>query len=126
MKTWWIQSFLAALLLISIPLSAAEERESFGGIGIVVAQLYDQESPDHRGELVVLGFGSDSPAPKAGLRSGDVIVAIDNRNTNRRSFADIVQQELRGTVGKAVTLRVRRIGQEKLFEVKVTRIEMKG
>jgi carboxyl-terminal processing protease len=125
MKIRCIQLFLVAALFVQLSF-AAEEPETFGGIGIVVAQLFDQDTKDHRGELVVLGFGPDSPASKAGVRPGDVIVAIDGRTTAGSAFAEIVQKELRGPPDKELTLRIRRVGKEDLLEIKVRRTRMKG
>jgi hypothetical protein len=44
--------------------------EAFRGIGLVVAQLYSDEAPDHRGDLVVLATVDGSPAALSGIRPG--------------------------------------------------------
>jgi len=105
---------------------AADTEEHFGGIGVVIAQLYDQDSKDHRGELVVLGVPADSTGAKAGIEAGDIIVAVDGHETKGSAFADLVRRRLRGAVGSPVNLKIRRIGRVELLELQVTRVAMKG
>lgn len=120
--------FISALLSVALTAQpiGAEEQEQFGGIGIVIAQLYVQDSASHLGELVVLGVPSESAAAKAGVRPGDVIVAIDGQATKGGTFEDIVRKRLRGTVGSTIQLSVRRSAKEGLLELKLVRQAMKG
>jgi carboxyl-terminal processing protease len=74
---------------------------SFTGIGVVVA-------PQHRGLLIARVFDS-SPALRAGLRAGDLIVAVNGRTLVGVS-ADAATTLIKGPPGTDVTLRVQRPG----------------
>jgi carboxyl-terminal processing protease len=126
MKTYSI--LLAAVVsLTSLAVSkAVESEERFGGIGIVIAQLYEQEGTNHMGEIVVLQVPTESVAAKAGIQTGDVLVAVDGQPTKGSALADTVLRRLRGAVGSAIHLKVRRFGQDKELEFDMTRVEMKG
>lgn len=60
---------------------------------------------------IVSGVLPNSPAQHAGLQRGDVIVAIDGRDTNGVS-SDVASALIRGKAGTTVTLRVQRDTQE--------------
>jgi CubicO group peptidase (beta-lactamase class C family) len=75
----------------------------FGGIGLDVSRA--------GGELKVLGPLAMSPAARAGLRTGDVISAIDGVATTGLDI-DAIISRLRGALGTEVTLDVRRGGVE--------------
>jgi serine protease Do len=71
-----------------------------------------------RVEAVTQGMG----AAKAGLRSGDVILAVNEAPVNRRQ--DLIETLRQFREGEIVTLRVQR--GEKDFETKVEMMEMKS
>jgi carboxyl-terminal processing protease len=73
----------------------------FGGIGIEVEPRNDQ--------LIVLAPIEGTPAERAGIRSGDVIVSVDGRDPNSEPFDKLVRH-LRGAPGSHVKLGVRRSG----------------
>jgi carboxyl-terminal processing protease len=81
-----------------------------GVIGIYVA--FDQGYP------VVSGLVPGSPAEQAGLHTGDVIVAIDGKDTKGMT-ADQTALLIRGPVGTKVQLSLRRAGQP--LEVSIER-----
>jgi carboxyl-terminal processing protease len=72
---------------------------SFTGIGVVVA-------PEHRGLLIARVFDS-SPAMHAGLKAGEVIVAVNGRSLVGLS-ADAATSLIKGPPGTEVVLGVRR------------------
>jgi carboxyl-terminal processing protease len=72
---------------------------SFTGIGVVVA-------PEHRGLLIARVFDS-SPAMRAGLKAGEVIVAVNGRSLVGLS-ADAATSLIKGPPGTEVVLGVRR------------------
>jgi glyoxylase-like metal-dependent hydrolase (beta-lactamase superfamily II) len=69
--------------------------EEFGGFGMIVAQLFDRDSPQNMGGIVVLHVLQESEAGKAGIRTGDVITEIDGKQTAGRQFGDVVLNGLR-------------------------------
>jgi carboxyl-terminal processing protease len=82
------------------------------GVGIQISQ--DEETK----EIVVVAPIEDTPAFEAGVRSKDVILAIDGESTEGMELNDAVNK-IRGPVDSTVTLTLRR-GEENL-EVPITR-----
>ncbi len=84
-----------------------EERESrndslsgsYVGIGI---QVDETES----GAARIVGVFRDSPADKAGLATGDVIVAVDGRSVAAETLDDVIER-IRGESGTTVEVTVR-------------------
>jgi len=87
------------------------EESSFAGIGVNVAQLYDPESTNKRGNLIVLSMDNNGPAAKAGLQPGDIITEIDGKNVIGLEFEYIVISLLRGKEGTMVKIRIKRYEQ---------------
>ncbi len=77
---------------------------SLEGIGAVIG--------DRDGKLVVVGPLPNSPAEKAGLVPGDLIMAIDGKSTEGMVADDAVKL-IRGEGGTEVTLSVQSEGKEK-------------
>ncbi|HEX2142362.1 MAG TPA: S41 family peptidase [Candidatus Limnocylindria bacterium] len=71
--------------------------------------------------LVVVAPLDDSPAERAGLRAGDVVLAVDGEPVNGIDLSEAVQR-IRGEAGTDVTLTLRR-GEETL-ELTITRAEI--
>lgn len=116
----WIVIFSA--LLVSI--QSAYANEEFGGLGMMVAQLYDEEIENGRGEVVVLGVLAKSPAAKAGIKAGDTITHIDGEAVSGKTFDEIVTAELRGPIGTSSRLTIKRPLKDRplLFVLKRVRI----
>jgi carboxyl-terminal processing protease len=74
---------------------------AFGGIGIEVENRNDQ--------LVVLSPIEGSPADRAGIRSGDLIAAVDGRDPGSQPLDKLVKR-LRGAPGSHVKVGIRRSG----------------
>jgi carboxyl-terminal processing protease len=74
-------------------------------------------------ELTVVAPVDGGPAANAGLRSGDVIVAIDDKPIVGRDV-DTASAGLRGPPGTPVTLRVRRDGAAETLEFDLVRAEI--
>ena len=84
----------------------------FGGIGIEV---------DARGdEIKVLSPIEGAPAARAGIKPGDVVVAVDGESV-RDSGVEKVIKKLRGAAGTKVKLSVRREGTRGLLTFELTR-----
>src|SRR3954447_7858866 len=73
---------------------------SYTGVGVWVRRAAD-------GSLRVLSVQPASPAAAAGLRRGDMLVAVAGQPVANRSVADVVS-DLRGNAGSTVTVQVRR------------------
>jgi carboxyl-terminal processing protease len=66
----------------------------------------------------------DSPAARAGLRAGDVIVRIDDVPVNPADF-DAAIERMRGPAGSPIRLAVRRVGSSALLRFEIQRAPMK-
>jgi CubicO group peptidase (beta-lactamase class C family) len=84
----------------------------FGGIGADIGRV--------GGELKVLGALARSPAARAGLRTGDVVSAVDGVATAGLDV-DAIIARLRGAPGTEVALDVRRAGAEGSNRIVVVR-----
>jgi len=90
---------------------------SYGGIGIYLGT----SGPEKR--LTVISPMDDTPASKVGLRAGDQIIYIDDRDTKGMSVKD-ASDYLRGEAGSKLKLKVRRIGAESLLIFNITRAKI--
>lgn len=87
----------------------------FGGLGIEVSM--------EDGLILVVSPIDDTPAQKAGIRSGDLIVTIDDEAIMGMSLNDAIER-MRGPVGKAIALEIRRKGEKELLSFKLKRAEI--
>ncbi len=83
----------------------------FGGVGMELG-LKD-------GELTVVSPLEGTPASQAGIRSGDVILKIEDKDTAGMSIDDAVSS-IRGTIGTSVNLTISR-GGDVPFKVTLVR-----
>lgn len=83
-----------------------------GAIGLSVKQNEKTK------QLTVEDTLSNSPARKAGMKTDDLIVAIDGKPTKGMKAVDATKL-IRGKVGTSVTLQIKR--QQKIFNLKLTR-----
>ncbi|MBQ7567351.1 S41 family peptidase [bacterium] len=91
------------------------QSKGFGGIGIYIE--LDKEAGN---QLTVADPVEGCPAEKAGLETGDQILAIDGVATKGMAL-DVATSKIRGKVGTKVTLKIRREGFKQPFTVSVTR-----
>jgi carboxyl-terminal processing protease len=84
----------------------------FGGIGVEVDFRSD--------EIVVIAAIDGSPAARAGIRAGDVIVAIDRLNV-RGKPADELVERMRGPAGTSVQVGIRRGNEDKILNFALRR-----
>ncbi|MGO8916190.1 MAG: S41 family peptidase [Stellaceae bacterium] len=91
-----------------------QTRGEFAGLGMQVTL--------ENGLVKVISPIDDTPAARAGLKPGDLILAIDKAPVTDMTLSDAVDK-LRGAVGTQVTLSVRRQGVDP-FEVTLTRAEI--
>jgi carboxyl-terminal processing protease len=101
------------------PRAANERRrETFGGIGVTI-----NNRPD---ALELVEVRENTPADKAGLRAGDLVVAINGNRIsaiNSRGREDDALGRIRGEPGSVVRLTIKR-GEEDERDVEVTRGEI--
>lgn len=74
-------------------------------------------------QLVIIAPLPDSPAAKAGLRPGDAILAVNASSTQGMDVATAVRL-IRGQAGTVVTLTIKRNGESKTREIKITRAKI--
>lgn len=84
----------------------------FGGLGITVGM--------RDGALTVISPIEGTPADKAGLKSGDIILRIDGNSSLGMSIDDAVDI-MRGKPGTPITLTIVRKGESDPLEVKIVR-----
>ncbi len=84
----------------------------FGGIGIEISM--------ENGRLTVISPIDDTPAERAGIKAGDIILEIEGEPTQDMTLIDAVQK-IRGPKGKPVTLTLIHKDQQKPYKVKVVR-----
>jgi len=89
-----------------------QTKGEFGGLGI--------EITIKEGLLVVVAPMEDSPAEKAGVRPGDIIVKIDGKFTKEFSLVDAVKR-LRGPKGSPIQISLSRKGSSELIDVTIVR-----
>ncbi|HZX68463.1 MAG TPA: S41 family peptidase, partial [Candidatus Elarobacter sp.] len=89
---------------------------NFGGIGVYIVK--DQKT----GSIVVDPI-EGNPAIIAGVRPGDVIVAVDGKSTMSSSL-DVVEREIRGPLGTIVSLTLKRRSSGTTTTVHVTRAQI--
>ena len=79
---------------------------------------------DTTGEfLKIISPMPDSPALKAGLKSGDLIIAVDKEDMTGNP-GDVVLKRVLGQAGTNVILTIQREGEQQPFDVTITRAEI--
>jgi carboxyl-terminal processing protease len=88
----------------------------FGGLGIEVGM--------EDGFVLVISPIEDTPAYKAGLKSGDLIMKLDSTAVKGLTLNDAVKL-MRGKPGTSIILQILRKGVDAPFDLKVTRAQIK-
>ena len=88
----------------------------FGGLGIEVTM--------EEGFVKVITPIDDTPAYRAGIKAGDLIIEIDNNSVKGLSLNQAVDL-MRGKVGTDIFLTIARKGENAPLEIKITRDKIK-
>jgi len=91
---------------------------SFGGVGLSISKA-NENTPEKPAYVEVSSPIEDTPGARAGIQSGDLIVAIDGKPTPEMTMNEVLGM-LRGEVGKPVTVSILR-GANMRFDVKLIR-----
>lgn len=88
---------------VAAPPVAPAKQAEMGGVGLQVV-------PIATGEIVVIAVLVKSPADKAKLRPGDLIIAVDGVALRGSKFVDVTKNRLWGKAGSKVKLTWQRPG----------------
>ncbi len=97
-------------------LSLSELEGDFSGIGATLTMENDQ--------LKVVAPIKDSPAAEAGIKPGDIILAVDGVDTSKMNLVEAVLN-IRGKKGTPVTLKVLHPDEQEPVEIEIVRAEIK-
>jgi carboxyl-terminal processing protease len=89
-----------------------QTRGEFGGLGLEVSM--------ENGAVTVVSPIEDTPAARAGLKSGDLITAVDSKQLQGLSLQEAVEK-MRGPAHSPITLTIVRKGVDAPFEVTMVR-----
>jgi carboxyl-terminal processing protease len=92
-----------------------EQRGKYYGVGM-------QVGPRNNKVIVIAPFAG-APAYRAGIRPGDIIVAVDGKQTDNMSTSDVAEL-LKGPKGTSVKITVLREGSDKPLDFTVIRDEI--
>ncbi|MGC8928740.1 MAG: S41 family peptidase [Myxococcota bacterium] len=92
----------------------------YAGIGLEITV--------REGEVIVVSAIDDSPASNAGIKSGDVILEVDDKILSKKISIDEVNKLLKGPVGSEVKLKIKRklINEPLIFKLIRERIRMQS
>ena len=89
-----------------------QTRGQFGGLGIEVTQ--------ENGYIRVVSPIDDTPAMRAGVKAGDLIVALDGKTVQGLSLNEAVDK-MRGVPGSKISITIKRSGVETPVELSMNR-----
>ncbi len=93
-----------------------ETEGEFGGVGIEIGM--------DKGRPIVISPIEGTPAYRAGIKSGDLIIEIDGEDTSNMNLMDVVRK-IRGKPGTKVILTIMRKGVDKPIKVELERAVIK-
>jgi carboxyl-terminal processing protease len=89
-----------------------DTKGEFGGLGIEIGM--------EAGVVKVIAPIEDTPASKAGIKSGDYIVRIDGEQVQGKSLMEAVKL-MRGPIGTSIKLTIRRKNNKKALDFNIKR-----
>ena len=90
----------------------------FVGIGVYITKDVENNM------ILVYGTIPDSPAEKAGLKTGDIITSVDGVECNGDDY-DTITNSIKGIEGTKVKIGILRDGEELTFEIERKTVEVK-
>ncbi len=93
-----------------------QTKGEFGGLGIEVTM--------ENGVVKVVSPIDDTPAYRAGVKAGDFITRIDGQQVLGLTLTEAVER-MRGPVDTSIALTISRPGQERPFDISITRAIIK-
>ncbi|MDQ6996524.1 MAG: PDZ domain-containing protein, partial [Mariprofundus sp.] len=93
-----------------------DTKGEFGGLGIEIAAA--------EGGIRIVSPIEDTPADKAGIKAGDLIIKIDDELARDISLAEGVKK-MRGKPGTSIVLTIFRKGENTPLEIKIVRAVIK-
>ena len=100
------------------PEEREENREGLSGTYVGIGVQLEEEN----GEVVVAAPIEGSPAERAGIEAGDVLVAVDGESVRGEDVTQVVEK-VKGPEGTQVELTVTRGGEERVFDLERAEIE---
>jgi carboxyl-terminal processing protease len=91
-----------------------QTKGEFGGLGLEVTEDRDT------GVIKVISPIDDTPAARAGMKSGDLILSLDGKSVEGLTLNDAVDK-MRGAPGTTITISVKREKIDKPIDVTLTR-----
>ena len=97
----------------------------FGGVGMLISKQRPENGDGDTGNVEVISPIEDTPAHRAGVRAGDIILAIEDPETGEfvsteEMTIDGAVDRLRGAPQTPVTIRIRR-GATAVFPITIVR-----
>ena len=91
----------------------------FIGLGVQIRANED-------GTIEVLDVYKDSPAQKAGLLVGDIIIKMDDEEYNSNNFYDLIYNIKSSKIGDKVKIGIMRNGEEKEVKVELEKVDVES
>ena len=89
-----------------------DTKGEFGGLGIEISSA--------EGGILIVAPIEDTPADRAGIKAGDLIIKIDNELARDMSLPESVKK-MRGKPGTSIVLTIFRKGESAPLEIKIVR-----
>ena len=125
LKEYAIKGYVAGLNDVYSEYFTAKEMKEFteetlgNFVGVGINMIKDTE----KNAIVIYSTIKNTPAEAAGLKTGDVITAVDGQKVSGEDFENIANM-VKGKEGTKVKLTILRDGQEKEYEIERKTIEI--